>query len=213
MPLSRAGAGPDRSGSAGLVDAHTFRPGSSVAVGVVGLAAGALLVGPALVSAPRNWALISSVTLAMVLTWLFVLRPSATLHSEGVRIVNPMRTTDITWPMIEKIRSRWVLELFCQGRRYTAWGIPADPSRPRYGRDVFLLGANKVGAGRSVPAAGHRPKVEAQTVAAEIEARVAADRRRRDGATPRILSRSWDPTSVGLLLAGLAFFVIGVFVA
>ena len=57
-----------------------------------------------------------------------------------------------------------------------------------------------------------RPKVEAQAVAAEVEARIAADRKRKGDKTPRIAHQSWDPVSVGLLLPALAFFVIGVFV-
>lgn len=198
--------------SARFRDARTLRPGSSVAVGAVGGAAGLALIVPALLSSGRDWVLISSVLLALVLLWLFVVRPCAVIHAEGLRIVNPVRVVDLTWPAIDEVRSRWALEILSGSRRYTAWGIPADPARPRYGREILTLGANKVAA-RKVPEGEKRPKVEAQTVAAEIEARRAADRRRTDGKTPHIALQYWDPLSVGLLVGSLAFSVIAFFVA
>lgn len=202
---------PEASG-AGLRDARRLRPGSSIAIGVVGAAAALVLLVPGLLGSPRHWGLISAVTLALVLLWLFVVRPCAVIHAEGIRLVNPMRVVDLTWPAITEVRSKWALELLSGGRRFTAWGVPADPKRPRYGRELFSIGANKVMPGRD-PAEDPKPsKVEAQTVAAEIEARISADRKRKDGRTPRIAEQSWDPVSVGLLLAALAFFVIGTFV-
>ncbi|MEO7130482.1 MAG: PH domain-containing protein, partial [Dermatophilaceae bacterium] len=131
------------------------------------------------------------------------------LHDEGLRIVNPLRTTDISWPMITEVRSRWVLEVLHDEQRYAAWGVPADPGRPRYGRGMFSLGAAKMAQHtKETPTPA---KITAQVVAAEVEARRAEDQRRKDGRTPRVLARTWDPDSVGLLLAGLAFWVFAVF--
>ena len=198
-------------GETGLRDARRLRPGSSITVGVIGgLAGGALLV-PGLATSPRSWALVSTVVLALVLLWLFVVRPCVVIHAEGIRLVNPLRVVDLTWPVISEVRSRWALELLVEGRRYTAWGVPADPGRPRYGRGMMSVGANKV-RGKSIVEAPTKPKVEAQVVAAEVEERRSADRRRKDGRTPRIAHQTWDPVSVGLLLAAIAFFVIGTFV-
>jgi lysylphosphatidylglycerol synthetase-like protein (DUF2156 family) len=200
---------------------RTLRPGSSIAVGVVGALAGLALLVPALLTSPRSWALISSVVLALVLLWLFVVRPAAVIHDEGLRIVNPLRVVDVTWPTITEVRSKWALELVADGKKYTAWGVPADPGRPKYGRSLLTVPVNRMTKSNSLtaaPAAGSaaepvkRPKVEAQAVAAEVEARIAADRKRKDGRTPRIAHQRWDPVPVGLLLAALAFFVIGVFV-
>jgi hypothetical protein len=176
---------------------------------------------PALLTTPRSWALVSAVTLALVLLWLFVVRPAAVIHDEGIRLVNPMRVVDLTWPTITEVRSKWALELVADGKKYTAWGVPADPGRPKYGRSLLTVPANRmakagslaasVGA-RSADQPTKRQKVEAQVVAAEVEARIEADRRRKGDPTPRIAHQSWDPVSVGLLAAALAFFVLGVFV-
>lgn len=203
-------------GGSGPLRGRTLRPGSSIAVGVVGALCGLALLVPALLTSPRNLVLIASVVLAMVLLWLFVVRPSAVIHREGIRLVNPLRVVDVTWPAITEVRSKWALEVFAGGTRYTAWGIPADPKRPRYGRNLLTLGVGRA-AKRSDPPATDptadptaKVKVEAQTVAAEVEALVAADRRRRDGPTPRIAHQSWDPVPVGLLVAALAFLAVAV---
>ena len=200
----------------GLRGARSLRPASSVIVGVAGALAGLSLLVPALLSSERSLPLIASVVLALVLLWLFVARPRAVIHVEGIRLVNPLRVVDLTWPAITEVRSKWALELFAGPTRYTAWGIPADPKRPRYGRGLLTLGANKVvgapGArgtrGSAVPPAEPKVKVEAQTVAAEVEQRIAADRRRKDGRTPRIAHQSWDSAAVGMLIAAAAFLGI-----
>lgn len=202
---------PEHPGRIALRDARTLRPGSSVAVGVVGAVAGIALLIPGVLTEPRSWTLISTIVLALVLLWLFVVRPSVVIHAEGIRLVNPVRVVDVTWPAISEVRSRWALEIVADGRRYTAWGVPADPGRPRYGRGMLTVGANKV-RGKGTTEEPTKSKVEAQAVAAEVEARMSADRKRKDGRTPRIAHQVWDPASVGLLLAALAFFVIGTFV-
>lgn len=207
-----AKGGGDRDGS-GLRAARSLRPSSSVAVGVVGGLAGLSLLVPSVVSSERSLPLIASVVLALVLLWLFVVRPKAVIHTDGIRLVNPLRVVDLSWPMITQVRSRWALELFAGSTRYTAWGIPSDPKRPKYGRGVFTLGANKVaragrGSNSAVPPAEPKTKVEAQTVAAEVEARMAADRSRKHGRTPRVAQQRWDPAAVGMLLGSTALFAL-----
>ncbi|WP_256795984.1 PH domain-containing protein [Terrabacter sp. Ter38] len=210
-PLPSDSPAEERPEGVALRDARTLRPGSSVTVGVIGAAAGLALLVPGVLTEPRSWTLISSVVLALVLLWLFVVRPCVVIHAEGIRLVNPLRVVDVTWPAISEVRSRWALEIVADGRRYTAWGVPADPGRPRYGRGMLTVGANKV-RGKRTTEEPTKSKVEAQAVAAEVEARMSADRKRKDGRTPRIAHQVWDPASVGLLLVGLAFFVIGTFV-
>jgi hypothetical protein len=197
---------------AGGHDAQTLRPGSAIAVGVIAGLCGFALLVPALLTPPRSWSLVSGVLLVLVLVWLFVVHPCVVVHSEGLRLVNPLRTVELTWPAITEVRSRWSLELVADGARYTAWGVPADPGRPRYGRGMLSLGANQV-RGRGTTELPTKSKVQAQLVAAEVERLIAADRKRKDGRTPRIATQAWDPVSVGLLLAAIAFFVIATFVA
>lgn len=190
---------------------RTLRPGSAVAAGAIGAIAVLIVLVPSLLHDPRDWTLIGWLVLALVLLWLFVVRPCVRLHDEGLRIVNPLRTTDITWPMITEVRTRWLLEVLHDSDRYAAWGVPSDPGRPRYGRGMFNLGASKL-ARYTKETPKPRAKVTAQFVAAEIDERRTADRRRKDGRTPHIIARSWDPLSVGLLLAGGACWAITVFV-
>jgi hypothetical protein len=197
---------------AGDREAQTLRPGSSIAVGVIAGLCGLALLVPALLTPPRSWSLVSAVVLVLVLVWLFVVHPCVVVHAEGLRLVNPLRTVELTWPAITEVRSRWSLELMADGTRYTAWGVPADPGRPRYGRGMLSLGVNQV-RGRGTTELPPKSKVQAQLVAAEVEQLIAADRKRKDGRTPRIATQAWDPVSVGLLLAALAFFVIATFVA
>ncbi|HET7399761.1 MAG TPA: PH domain-containing protein, partial [Intrasporangium sp.] len=193
---------------------RTLRPGSSVAVGAAGLAAALALLVPAALADPRPWSLIGSVVFGLVLLWLLVVRPSAVIADEGIRLVNPLRIVDISWPAVSEVRSRWVLEVVADGRRYAAWGVPAEPKRPRHGRGRPTLGAHRVPASSPAPRVlGARLPVGAQAVAAEIEARVAADRRRPDGGSLRVVSQAWDPVAVGLLLAGAACFVVTVLLA
>ena len=108
-----------------LRDARTLRPGSSVVVGVLGGLAGLALLVPALLTEPRSWTLISTVVLALVLLWLFVVRPCAVIHAEGIRLVNPLRVVDVTWPAITEVRSRWALELVAR-----AGATPRGGCRP-----------------------------------------------------------------------------------
>lgn len=200
-PINR----PQGTASTGM---QTLRPGSAIATGVIALVVGLSLLVPALLAPQRVWTMIAVIVLVLVLVWLFVVRPCVKVHDDGLRIVNPLRTVEITWPMITEVRSRWVLELVCGSEKYAAWGIPADPKRPRYGRGLFQLGAGRILATQQPEAQRPRPKVEAQTVALEIERLIAADRERTDGRTPRILRQAWDPASLGLLLAALAFTAI-----
>jgi hypothetical protein len=191
-----------------FTNVEILRPGSAIAAGILGLGGGLALALPSLLSSRPSWPLISLVTLSLVLVWLYVVRPCVKLHDEGVRIVNPVSTVDITWPLITEVRSRWTLELLAGEKKFGAWGLPATTRRPRYGRSIFQLGAGKLLASEKEENQPPRARAEARIVAAEIESRIAADRLRPDGATPRIVERSWDPVPVGLLLAAAAFVVI-----
>jgi hypothetical protein len=203
--LPESGSGPSR---LTFTNVETLRPGSAIAAGVLGLGGGLALALPSLLSSRPSWPLISVVTLVLVLVWLYVVRPAVKLHDEGVRIVNPVSTVDITWPLITEVRSRWTLELVAGEKTFGAWGVPAATNRPRHGLSIFQLGAGKLLASEKEENRPPRARAEARTVAAEIESRVAADRQRTDGQTPRIVQRSWDPAPVGLLLSALAFVVI-----
>lgn len=211
MPLSGWSDRADVASSVELREARTLRPGSSVAVGIAAVAIGLVFIVSALLGAERNWALVGTTTLGVVLLWLFIVRPCVVIHAEGVRIVNPLRTLDITWPMIDEVRSRWALEVVVQGRRCTAWGVPAETARPR-GRELLRRTTGQRRPDEATAADyGRRPKVVARVVAAEIEERVAADRQRAEGTTPRIAASTWEPVPLALLGAAIAFWAVCMF--
>ncbi len=175
-----------------------------MAVGVVGALAGFALLIAVLLSSRRDWTVISSIVLALVLLWLYVVRPSAQVSDRGIRLVNPLHVVELSWPAIGEVRSKWALELVAAGQSYIAWGVPAETGRPRRsGGAVRRTG--------TLAPRGRQGRVEARAVAAEIKALIEADRRRRDGATPKVARRWWDPLSVALLVVGFAGFVGSIF--
>jgi hypothetical protein len=192
-------------------EATTLRPGSSVAVGVVGGLAGTALLVADLLSSHRDWTVIGSIALALVLLWLFVVRPSAQVSDRGIRLVNPLQVVELTWPAIGEVRSKWALELVASGQSHTAWGVPAETGRPRRTGGAVRRGGSRR-SGAPAPRGRERTRVEAHVVAAEIKALIHADRRRTDGATPKVARCWWDPLSIGLLALGLAGFVGSLFV-
>lgn len=205
---------PHRPGPVDQRSVVTLRPRSSIAIGAFGTVAGLALLVPALAAPDRDWLTISTIVLALVLLGLFVVRPCAQLRHDGIRLVNPLRVVDLAWPAIEEVRSRWALELVSAGRRYTAWGVPADPGRPRHGRST-VAPSRSTGRRPEAQSPGLQGKVEAQTVAEEIERRIAADRRRPAG-TRRLPApddvQSWDVAAVALLVGATAFFLAALLV-
>lgn len=62
------------------------------------------------------------------LPWLLFWSPSVTVDPGGVVIRNLIREHRVTWPAIERIDTRFALELFTPKGKITAWAAPA-PSR------------------------------------------------------------------------------------
>lgn len=179
------------------------RPVSSLVLG------GALMAFCALVAAStlmggRDWKVVSLCALVAVLVWLFVSRPALRIDRDGVLLRNPMRSTWLSWPAIEEIRTRWVLELVAGGRVYPAWAVPSDPGRPRHATDLFRLRTHG-SAQHDAEAEASRAakKVIAQNIAAQLERLREANRRTRAGQVPVLVRRVWDPSSVLLLAAAV----------
>lgn len=183
-----------------------------MAVGVIGGLAGMGLLVAVLLTSTRDWTVIASIILALVLLWLYVVRPCAQVSDRGIRLVNPLQVIELSWPAIGEVRSKWALELVAHGRSYTAWGVPADTGRPRHSRGA-VSSDSKRGAGVASAVQTRRHRVEARAVATEIRSLIDADRHRTDGATPRVARRWWDPLSVCLLAAGVVGFAGSFFVA
>jgi len=63
------------------------------------------------------------------LCWLLFWYPSVTVEPSGVRVRNPLRTFQVSWPAIVRIDTRYALTLFTRTtKKIVAWSAPS-PSR------------------------------------------------------------------------------------
>lgn len=86
-------------------------------------------------------------------TWLLFWSPSVSVDPAGVVIRNLIREHRITWPAIERIDTRYALELYTTAGKFTAWAAPAPNrlSSTRAGRnDLKGLPESTYGAGGSI---------------------------------------------------------------
>ena len=68
------------------------------------------------------------VVLAAFVVWLLMWSPSVTIGPSGVTVRNLLRTSDVTWPAIQRIDTRFALTLYTSAGKIVAWSAPA-PSR------------------------------------------------------------------------------------
>jgi len=63
------------------------------------------------------------------LCWLLFWYPSVTVEPSGVRVRNPLRTFQVSWPAIVRIDTRYALTLYTKTtKKIVAWSAPS-PSR------------------------------------------------------------------------------------
>lgn len=86
-------------------------------------------------------------------TYVLFWSPSVTVDPAGVVIRNLIREHRVTWPAIERIDTKYALELYTTAGKFTAWAAPA-PSRVSSGRagraDLKGLPESTYGAGGSI---------------------------------------------------------------
>ncbi len=70
------------------------------------------------------WLLLASGTV-----WAAMWRPQVSVDDAGVHLVNVLRTIDLPWPSIQRIDTKWALELVTAYGSYTAWAAPAPSLR------------------------------------------------------------------------------------
>jgi hypothetical protein len=108
-----------------------FRPlfGRILTVVVVAVCA-AGLVGAALSGDPETIARTAPATLLLaVACWALFWRPGMSVRTEGVEVVNILRTWSIAWPAIESLDTRFALTIRAAGRRISVWAAPAPGVR------------------------------------------------------------------------------------
>jgi hypothetical protein len=74
------------------------------------------------------WALIQSLPAALLfsqLAWVFFFNPRVSFDDESVTFVNILRSHRIPFSAINRVDTRWALEVYTEGRKYVAWGAPA----------------------------------------------------------------------------------------
>ncbi|PZU47333.1 MAG: hypothetical protein DI571_04430 [Arsenicicoccus sp.] len=103
----------------------------------------AMVAGAVLLAALTTWDLLSGqragvlgaaalVTGIAAAAWALFLRPHVVLREDGVRLVNVVTDTTVPFAAVEEITHQWALELHdTQGRRHSAWAVPAKRERSR----------------------------------------------------------------------------------
>lgn len=146
--------------------------------------------------------------LAAVLTWAIMWRPHVVVDHGGVDVVNLVSTWHVPWGAIQRIDTKWALELTTEQGRITAFAAPA-PSR--YGvakvtRDDIRLARESSLVGESI-----RPgdSVESISGAAAHVTRTHWEELRDAGelAEGERATRTWHPRIIAAL-AGLGVLAL-----
>ncbi len=184
---------------------RTYRPLTSriigwVLVAILTLALGVTLLGEGeIVPGFVAW-----VALALVATWLILLRPCVTLSTSGVTIQNLVRDVDVPWGQVESLGTRWALEVrTSDGREYSSWAIPAKRTFSSK-EEEFAESSQMPGA--QLPRAGSR--LSAERMVGIIETVRAARRRgelpREEPAFDTVQVRWSQPALAALVVTGVA---------
>jgi hypothetical protein len=65
------------------------------------------------------------VILGAYLVWLLFWSPSVTIAPSGVIVRNILREHEVTWPAIQRVDTKYALQLFTASGTITAWSAPA----------------------------------------------------------------------------------------
>ncbi|WP_130013111.1 hypothetical protein [Serinicoccus sediminis] len=138
--------------------------------------------------------------------WVLFLRPRAVLHEDGVLLVNLVRDTAVPFAAVDEITHQWALELHdTEGRRHSAWAVPAKRERARPTRlDDYADTTRRRGDGGTT----------AQTVADEAQRALQRWRldggQLDDGATEVVTTPA--RAAIGALAAAVVLAVLAVLV-
>jgi hypothetical protein len=73
------------------------------------------------------------IALAIIaVTYAIFIRPKLELSTDGIRIVNPLRTMDLNWNEIVEIEARYTLRFITAAGKFSVWAAPVGGA-PRFG--------------------------------------------------------------------------------
>jgi hypothetical protein len=107
-------------------DSKTLRPRFGKVLVVVCAAIGlVLLVSLALTGISSLIRFGPLTILGVYVVWMLYWLPSVTIAPSGVIVRNVVREHEVTWPAIERIDTKYALQLFTAAGTITAWSAPA----------------------------------------------------------------------------------------
>ena len=149
-----------------------------------------------------------------LLAWLVFWHPRVDVTTDGVLLVNPLRTVHVPWAALINVETQYSLTLVTPGGRYRAWAAPGP------GRHQVVTAGNDELAGMSRLARDSRGAVAIGDLPGAPSGRVAALVRRRweylvehellaigvADDTP-VVAR-WNRPAIGMLAAALVGAVV-----
>lgn len=107
-------------------DSKTLRPRfGRVLVVVAGIVAVAVLVSLVISGVADLVRVGPLVILGLYVVWLMFWSPAVTIAPSGVIVRNLLREHEVTWPAIQRIDTKYALQLFTTAGTITAWSAPA----------------------------------------------------------------------------------------
>lgn len=152
---------------------QVVRQQSAVVAGVLLAVIVAVFAVLAIAGGQWDWLLGCVGVIALVVGLL--IRPSVELRTDGVTMLNPLRTVHLNWPAIDLVESRWNLRITSvDDQAFTAWAVSNQRAR---NRRATPSATGSAGGGFATRIAGLRPDPEdIQPVARPASAAAVADR-------------------------------------
>lgn len=101
------------------------RSGRIMTVLIAVLCAGGLIASAASAGIVDTLRILPALLLIALLGWMLFWRPVVEADDAGVRLVNVLRTIELSWPEIQRIDTKWALAFQTSHGVVTAWAAPA----------------------------------------------------------------------------------------
>ena len=175
------------------VSDRCYRSPTAMAAGVALLLIALWLGTDALVRGTGRQALGATAGLLFFvpLVLAFTLRPAVFAGRERLRVRNPFRTINASWPSVESVRAGYTSEVVVEGKTYQLWSVPVSlrarkaairhnarvQSGAKPARGIFGMGLAE-----SVTGEGHEKQATSDSVIHEL--RQLAEKHGEEGTAP-----------------------------